>query len=422
MAPETTNYQCPNCSGRLDYDGASGMLVCASCKSTFSPQEIERLYANKQEQADEEAQKRNAAEAAAQRTASENEREGAPGEEPAAQSAPDGGSAAQGAPGAAAPGKKAHPAPDEDPIQTYLKRVRWEDADAEGMRSYTCPSCGAELLVDSVTAVTSCPYCGNNTVVPGQLAGLLKPDFVIPFEKTRDDAVAALNAHYRKKRFLPSSFTSENHLEDVQGVYVPFWLYDAQAKSSGTFEGLRETTWSDDRNMYVKTDHFDVSRRCSMSFAEVPVDGSQKMPDAHMDAIEPFDYGKMQPFSIGYLPGFLTDRYDEDAEACRARAAQRMRETAIDAMRDTVTGYSQVIDRTADASVSWDRVSYALLPVWMLHTSWNGEDFLFAMNGQTGKVVGDLPVERRKVVLRFLALFAPTLVVLFALFVFLLDL
>ncbi len=436
MALETTNYQCPNCSGRLDFDGASGKLVCASCRSSFSPREIEQLYAEKQRKADEAAAQQRAAEAAA--PADAGSAAGAPGADAGGDSGAAGDAAPGGEPAGAAAGAavsehasaagatashgtSARTATDDDPIQTYLKSARWEDAGAEGMRSYTCPSCGAELVVDSVTAVTSCPYCGNNTVVPGQLSGLLKPDCVIPFEQTKEQAIAALKDYYEGKRFLPKSFTANNHLEDVQGVYVPFWLYSADVEASGSFEGLRERTWTDARNTYVETQHYNVSRQCTMAFDRVPVDGSTRMPDAHMDAIEPYDYGKLAPFSIGYLPGYLTDRYDQDADDCRARAESRVSESALDAMRGTVTGYDQVIDGTCNTDVTWDSVSYALLPVWMLHTTWEGEDFLFAMNGQTGKVIGNLPVDKRKVVVRFIALFVPAAIVLYFVFLFLIE-
>jgi hypothetical protein len=147
-------------------------------------------------------------------------------------------------------------------------------------------------------------------------------------------------------------------------------------------------------------------------FKRIPVDGSTKMPDAHMDAIEPFDYSEMVPFSMGYLPGYVTDRYDQDAKMCEDRMRTRVENTCVDELENTVSGYSSVSLKHADARMSLDDVAYALLPVWMLHTRWNDEDYLFAMNGQTGKLVGDLPIDNGKMIRYFLLIFIPMVVVL----------
>ena len=140
--------------------------------------------------------------------------------------------------------------------------------------------------------------------------------------------------------------------------------------------------------------HYDVFRAGSIAFEKIPVDASSKMPDDHMDSIEPFDYTQMQPFSTAYLPGYLADKYDVTVDDSRARADRRSRETLENALRETVTGYGTCVTDRTDIRLHRGKVHYALLPVWMLSTKWNGESFLFAMNGQTGKLVGDLPTDR----------------------------
>ena len=389
--PETTTYQCPNCNGRLSFDASSGKLSCEFCGSAFTNQEIEAIYAAKQEQAD--------AKASAERRDELN----------ASGSAPETMSAAAASTAGATHVEPVKPLTG-DPIQDYIAQSKWTDADVGNMRAYNCPSCGAQLMVDQVTAVTSCPYCGNNAVVPGQLSDVLRPDYVIPFKLDREAAVSALKNYYGGKPLLPSNFTSNNHIEDVQGVYVPFWLYTGIAEGNCEFDARNVRTWSDSRNMYTETDHYDVSRVATMKFARVPVDGSTKMPDAHMDAIEPFDYSELVPFSVAYLPGYLTDRYDLDVEQCDARARGRVETTCLDEVQGTVSGYMETNLTYSTANVTWTNISYALLPVWMLHTKWNGQDYLFAMNGQTGKFIGDLPIDSGKVTKRFLMMFLPIMV------------
>lgn len=142
---------------------------------------------------------------------------------------------------------------------------------------------------------------------------------------------------------------------------------------------------------------FDVWRSGTMEFERVPVDGSKKMPDDYMDSIEPFDYAGLKPFSTAYLPGYLADKYDVTAHESMERADRRFRSSAIDQMRRDVYGYETVSQVGDNVRLHRGKVHYALMPVWTLRTKWKNEDYLFMMNGQTGKMVGDLPVSNGKV-------------------------
>ena len=354
MAEQITNYQCPACTGPLHYSESLGKLKCDYCGTEYEVAEIEAMYAKKEEKS-VEAQKK------AEKETEQKKRQQA---------------------------KAAEEGWDTSDISDNWGK------DAAGMKSYNCPSCGAELICDETTAATSCPYCGNPTVVPGQFSGALKPEFVLPFKMTKDDAVRALRAHYRGKPFLPRSFTAGNHIEEIQGVYVPFWLFDGGAEGSASYRASNTSVYETGDYEVTETMHYDVFRAGSLAFEKIPVDASSKMPDDHMDSIEPFDYTQMQPFSTAYLPGYLADKYDVSVDDSRDRADARCRETLAQALRDTVTGYGTCIPEHEDISLRRGKVHYALLPVWMLSTKWNGESFLFAMNGQTGKLVGDLPTDR----------------------------
>lgn len=327
MSTQVTNYQCPSCTGPLRYDEQSGKLVCDYCESTYSVAQIEALFAQQNQQAQQVTEK-----------------------------------------------------PDE-----------W-GADGEKMRAYSCPSCGAELICEETTAATACPYCGNPAVVPGQFAGSKKPDCIIPFQITREQAVAALKNHYRKKPLLPKAFAEENHLQEIKGVYVPFWLFDGRAHTDLLFKTTRTHTHRTSKERIITTDHFEVWRKGTVPFSHVPVDGASKMPDAHMDAIEPYDFGALKDFSLAYLPGFLADKYDVAASECASRAEERCSSSAIAAMEATVVGYESRIPVRTHVKVEHSQVRYALLPVWLLSTKWKDKIYLFAMNGQTGKFIGDLPI------------------------------
>ena len=264
--------------------------------------------------------------------------------------------------------------------------------DAAPMRAYSCPSSGAELICEETTAATACPYCGNPTVVPGQFGGTMKPDYIIPFKVGKEQAVAALRKHYKGKPLLPKAFAAENHLQEIKGIYVPFWLFDAKARADTQFKTTRSRSRRHGDEQVITTDHFLVGRQGTVDFHRIPVDGASKMPDELMDAIEPFDYQDLRGFSMSYLPGFFADKYDVTAEECKARVDDRCRTSAVQAMEDTVLGYETRVCVRSDVKLDLGQVKYALFPVWLLSTRWKDKTYLFAMNGQTGRFIGDLPI------------------------------
>lgn len=272
----------------------------------------------------------------------------------------------------------------------------WKEEESEGFGVYTCSSCGAELICDATTAATRCPYCDNVIVLKNRLSGELKPDMLLPFQVTREQAVSALSAHLNGKKLLPKVFTLENHIEEVKGVYIPFWLYDTTAVADATYKMTNVRTWSDRDYTYTETSHFQAERSGSLSFEAVPVDGLQEMANDLMEAIETFDVSKAVPFRAEYLSGFYANRYDVDSDSAISRAAERITTSAADALDDTVRGYATVSRTSGSARLSGTKVSYALFPVWLLNTSWRGKTYLFAMNGQSGKFVGNLPVDQGK--------------------------
>ena len=270
----------------------------------------------------------------------------------------------------------------------------WEAGETDGLRVYSCHSCGGEIVGDETCGATSCPYCGNPVVMMGQFSGALKPDYVIPFKLDKKAAVEALRRHYGGKRLLPKIFADQNHIEEVKGIYVPFWLFDADANANVRYKATRTRFWADSRYNYTETSYFSVNRSGSLGFSRVPVDGSSKIDDTLMESIEPYDFRDAVDFQTAYLAGYLADKYDVDAETSIARANERIKRSTEEAFRRTVTGYDTVITENSGVSFSGGVTKYALFPVWLLTTNWNGEKYTFAMNGQTGKFVGDLPMDK----------------------------
>ena len=271
---------------------------------------------------------------------------------------------------------------------------QWQTGETEGLRIYTCNSCGGEIVADDTTGASECPFCGNPVVMTGQFAGDLKPDLVIPFKVDKKAAIAALENHYKGKRLLPKVFKDQNHIKEVKGLYVPVWLFDTDADAYVRYRATRTRVWSDSQYNYTETSYFAVTRGGGIGFENVPVDGSTKMDDTLMESIEPFRIEEAVDFQTAYLSGFLADKYDVDAEASIGRANERIKHSTEDAFRDTVYGYTSVVPVSSTINLQNGRARYALYPVWILNTQWNGQKFTFGINGQTGKIAGDLPMDK----------------------------
>lgn len=283
----------------------------------------------------------------------------------------------------------------EGPSQTEWEQQPEETwTDEDGMKVYVCSSCGGSVVGDETLAATQCPFCGNPVILMGQFTGELRPDAVIPFKKTKEDAMAALSAHYKGKKLLPKTFSTDNHIKEIKGLYVPFWLFDTGVDANVRYRATRVRVWSDSDYNYTQTSFYSIQRAGRIAFEHVPVDGSQKMPDDVMESIEPFDFSEAVDFQTAYLSGFLANKYDVTKEDTIARANQRIQASTEDAFRSTVQGYATVTNENAALRYENSRARYALYPVWMLNTEWHGQQYMFAMNGQTGKFTGDLPMDK----------------------------
>ncbi|MCR5388346.1 MAG: hypothetical protein K6E56_03770 [Lachnospiraceae bacterium] len=346
MASVVTNHKCINCSGPLHFDETIGKLKCDYCDSTFTVEEVEEFYKDKEEAAEE----------------------------------------------AFDPSK----AKVESDWDTSGIKSDWDKEDLK-MVSYTCPSCSGEIICDENTAATCCPYCGNPTVIPGQFKDDLKPDFIIPFKLSKEEAVEALKKHYKGKFFLNKRFKDDNHINEIQGLYVPFWLYSGVAHADMSFHATRVMRHREGDYEVVNTSHYNIRRSGDLAFNDIPADASVKMDDDFMDSIEPFDYCDFKEFSTAYMPGFLADRYDVSAEECSKRADLRASNSTASMLRDDVVGYATVTETGRSISINKGFVKYVMMPVWILNTKYRDKNFQFMMNGQTGKLVGNLPIDWPKV-------------------------
>jgi len=284
----------------------------------------------------------------------------------------------------------------------------------DGYVNYKCESCGAEIIADEQTAATFCVYCGNTAILKSKLSGEFSPDKIIPFKREQQAAIAAFKGLSKGRPLMPRGFNNVKNIEKIKGVYIPFWLYDFNISGDIVMNGETVETWSSGDTHYTKTNTFLITRGGTMDFENIPVDASTRFDNAIMNTIEPFDYSEMVPYNHAYLSGFYAEKYDESGENIFKEAADRAHNTARNVLRDDARLYSSKIITTDKLNITEKNKSYALLPVWMVNVKYNNKMHTFAMNGQTGEFIGNIPLDKGRTILYAILIFALSLLVCIA--------
>lgn len=268
--------------------------------------------------------------------------------------------------------------------------------EGENLATFSCPACGAEITGDGSMGSAVCPYCGSSTVMKDTFEGTYKPDFVIPFEVDKKAAIKLFEEDSQIRPFIPDEFKDRKRIEEMTGIYIPFWIFDCDCDARLTYDAVSIRMWSDSDYDYTEKKYYKLYRSGSLGFENIPVDASLKAEDAYMDALEPFDYSKAVNFNTGYLSGYLSDKYDVSVDDSIERANTRVKNSTEEVFMNTTGGYDIVTPEFTNLNVTKGKVRYSLLPVWMLNINYGGQNYQFAVNGQSGKVVGDYPVDISK--------------------------
>jgi len=326
-------YTCPCCGAPLAFSGASGKLECAACGNSYETEAIEAM----------------------------------------------------------------NPAETDESPAFALPEEMFKAEDAAGMQAYLCESCGAELITEGTTTATECPYCGSPAVLPDRIDGGVKPEKVIPFTVTKEQAQKQFEEYFKGKRLLPNVFSdSRNRITEMRRLYVPYWLFDCDADANIVYDAEKQHTHREGDWEVTRTEHYVVRRKGSMVFEQIPVDGSVKLDNKITESLEPYDLGAAVPFSPSVLAGALADHADVDAADCEERAMERVENSVSQAMRGTVSGYTNVSERSKNVRTEGGKVTPVLMPVWLITTEKEGKTYTFAINGQTGKLTCDVPADRKK--------------------------
>lgn len=330
------SYKCPNCGGELHFDPESQQLKCDYCLSLFEESALEKL--TKQHTYD-------------------------------------------------TPGREII----EDASDEIGHKIP-----KGGANLYTCPSCGAEIVTEPNTSATKCWYCHSPLVFSKQLTDEFRPSKVIPFQISKDQALEAFKSWCHSKKFLPDDFTSPRQLDNISGVYVPYWLVDCDTHGYLRGTGKQLQSWTSGEYRYTKTDVYSISRAADMSFSYLPHDASKKAEDKVMESIAPFNYDTLTDFSYAYLSGFIADKYDVTKEDVYPLIKKRIESAVTAELRSSVRGYTSTSYAGQNVQINKTKFHYTLMPIWMLTYNYAGTVYLFAMNGQTGKTFGSVPISTSK--------------------------
>lgn len=331
-------YLCPSCGAAMTFDPVSQRLVCSHCGSSMTSDEAEKIIEDKAEE-------------------------------------------------------KLY---EEDSVHETVNKD-----DRLDYKVYNCPSCGAEILTDKYTSATMCSFCGNPGLMEDRIEGILKPSYVIPFSIDKNKAVDIFRKWTGLGLLTPSDFKSQNTLEKMTGMYVPYWMYDINVHVDMHAHGTKTTRRVSGKYEIISTHNYDIGRVADGKYEKVPADASEKLDDNMMDLLEPYNYQNLTDFKESYLLGYQAERYNFKSEELIGRAIKRVSGYAESDVRASISGYETIRILSKKVDVGRTAANYAVLPVWILNYRYCSKDYTTVINGQTGKIVGKLPISRAKTIVSF---------------------
>ncbi|MCJ8012167.1 TFIIB-type zinc ribbon-containing protein [Paenibacillus sp. KQZ6P-2] len=297
----------------------------------------------------------------------------------------------------------------KDNIEQIPDPLKQQVFSEDEAREYHCTSCGAVIMTDPETSATTCSFCGSAVILSDRLTGSLAPAMVIPFSVSKEEAMKAFKKWCRNGLLTPSGFMTADRIKGMTGIYVPFWLYDLNNQVEVHAHATKVRIYTSGDYEYTETQHFDVYRKIRLNYVKVPIDASEKMNDALMDKLEPFPYEHLKEFKTPYLAGYIAEKYSFDDKALFPRVKDKIREYIDSYIASTVSGYTSVSYTDKQIDTTPKQAKYCLFPVWMINYDFHKSDYTFAMNGQTGKVVGKPPISKAKVAAWFAGVFGVSL-------------
>ncbi len=261
---------------------------------------------------------------------------------------------------------------------------------------YNCDSCGAEVVTEDTTSATFCYYCHNPVLLTERLSGDFKPTRIIPFSYDKEKAIETFLNWAKKYRFVPKSFYSASQLEKTTGVYIPYWMADVEADVDYAGKGINQRTWLVGDIEYTEYKEFTIARQGKINVNNVHEVAMKKIDKGLIDSISPYDEAQAIDFSMSYLSGFLAEKYDIPKDDVKPDLERKAWEYARIMVQQSIGSYDRVELERDQLYLETKAWNYALMPAWILTYIFKGKTYVYAVNGQTGKAHGELPVDTVK--------------------------
>ncbi|SJZ58880.1 hypothetical protein SAMN02745116_00828 [Pilibacter termitis] len=277
-----------------------------------------------------------------------------------------------------------------------------KDTDGDGVDDiglFICPNCAAQIVTETTTAATTCYFCHNPVVLNERLSGEFLPEKVIPFLIDKKEAEKKFLEWTAKKRFVPKAFFNKEQIKNLTGVYFPYFLVDSKLHGSMKAKGVRIRSWVVGDIEYTETKQYRIYREGDMTFFDLVKNALRKNTTQKMvTGVQPFDFDRAIPFKNQYLAGFQAEKRDLEFSDLKEEIDHELKEYGTSLLREEISGYTTVSNVTSSLELVDQQNSYVLLPVWLVTYRDRGSDTLYyyAMNGQTGKTSGVLPISRGK--------------------------
>ena len=267
----------------------------------------------------------------------------------------------------------------------------------EEARQYLCRNCGAILVTDNHTAMTDCLFCGSQMTLGKRISGDYAPTKIIPFNIPQKNAAKAFQKWRRKIAFAPKEFARGKHIREVTGIYIPVWIYDLKGQGAATLHCTKNKTYDTEEETVTETSHFEVLRKTDLTFRQIPGNASKKLSDRLVNQLKPFDFYDRKDFPISYLASHAAEKYDVTGETLLPRIQKQAQQYMDECIADTVKDYDTAVFEKKEYNISPLTSDYTLLPVWIAYYDYGDEEYIFAMNGQTGKIAANPPISKIKV-------------------------
>lgn len=295
-----------------------------------------------------------------------------------------------------------------------------KDKDAEessqfDVTIFTCPQCGGEIFSTDNSAAEFCSFCGASTILDSRISCEKRPVRIVPFKQTKEACKKLYIDRLKKAIFAPDELKDEKYIESLRGIYMPYWIYSVTQQGNIRMKGKKTYR----KGNYIYTDHYDLGGNLDACYDDVPYDASSSFADNISERIAPFHIKDMKEFTPSFLSGFYADTADVDSSLYQKDAADLANTASFDRIKKdrAFSGIEIVVKNNGDALNTMLRTSPGLpervmFPVWFMSYRKGDRIAYVTINGQTGKVAADIPIDNKKYVFGSLLLSVPIFILL----------